>query len=132
MDGYGGFAWIPNPRCGQLEGPEPEPPRERVPPSEDEVLEAEDFLIGQLIGGPLDTRLVKQNRRRRKIRPSAFTVAKKRLGVETHTVLTRLQGGRKMPEVWEYRLPKQPTAAGIHALQRHRERGRWQSSQPLP
>lgn len=83
-------------------------------------------------GGPLDTRLVQQNRRRRKIRPSAFTVAKKRLGVETHTGMTRLQGGRKIPAMWEYRLPKQPTAAGIHASQRHRDRRRWQGSQPLP
>src|SRR5215472_10756437 len=127
---YGASITIPNPWRVQTHGPKR--PRVRVPPSEVEIRKAEDFLIGQLVSGPMDVKLVLLNAKRRRsasaarlgstIRPSALTVAKKRLGIETIPTDWRRRGLATVPAMWDWRLPRMPTVAGAKAILRYRQR----------
>ena len=124
---YGGFSTVtlPRPRDRSKSAQHKPLPakRVRVPLTEAEILKAEDLLFDYLVGGSEvrageDVDLIRAAAKRRKIRPSALTVAMQRLGVKT------------VPVMWEWVLPKEPTVAGARAWLRYQQRQRSSQAQP--
>ena len=128
---YGGTVVIQNPRRATFAKPNPKLPQVHtwIVPTDTQIEAAEDFLVESLWHGPMDWRLVRRERRKRRINRGALTAARKRLGIETDTTLRRLQGSKNAAVAWAWRLPDKPTVVGAKAILRYRQRQRSSQAQ---